>query len=165
MFLNFLDRQATPTLLYLLLLLLIQNLPVPPNLLTPFHLLLTLYYLSTLLTALQTERRIALLGARAPTRWSRTPWNIGMVYDAIQHVRGHSNLEFWQGMFRQYGRGERPFTVEAITAGRRVVLTADEENVKAILATQFGEFGKGPQVRNCFFFSRSWSFREIRWAL
>lgn len=28
-----------------------------------------------------------------------------------------------------------------------MIFTADEENVKAILATQFQEYGKGPQFR------------------
>lgn len=40
-----------------------------------------------------------------------------------------------------------PYTVETITIGGRLVLTADEENVKAILATQFADYGKGPQFR------------------
>ena len=40
-----------------------------------------------------------------------------------------------------------PYTVEAITVGERIIFTADEENVKAILATQFNDFGKGPQFR------------------
>ena len=33
------------------------------------------------------------------------------------------------------------------TFGQRLVFTADEENIKAILATQFREFGKGPRFR------------------
>lgn len=30
----------------------------------------------------------------------------------------------------------------------RLVLTADEENIKAILATQFGDYGKGAQFNS-----------------
>ena len=37
--------------------------------------------------------------------------------------------------------------IESIMMGGRVVLTADEENIKAILATQFGSYGKGPDFR------------------
>ncbi|KAI4726057.1 putative cytochrome 52A4 [Aureobasidium sp. EXF-10728] len=38
-----------------------------------------------------------------------------------------------------------PFTREIRTLGMRLVLTADEENIKAILATQFNDYGKGDQ--------------------
>lgn len=34
-------------------------------------------------------------------------------------------------------------TVEGRVAGRRIVFTADYENIKAILATQFSDYGKG----------------------
>jgi len=30
----------------------------------------------------------------------------------------------------------------------RLILTADEENIKAILATQFGDYGKGAQFNS-----------------
>lgn len=43
--------------------------------------------------------------------------------------------------------GPSRWTIETITLGERVVLTADEENMKAILATQFGSYGKGAQFR------------------
>ena len=35
------------------------------------------------------------------------------------------------------------YTVEACPVGRRIVFTADPENIKAILATQFTDYGKG----------------------
>jgi hypothetical protein len=31
--------------------------------------------------------------------------------------------------------------------GQRIIMTADQENVKAILATQFDDFGKGEKFR------------------
>lgn len=37
--------------------------------------------------------------------------------------------------------------MEAITIRERIIFTSDEENVKAILATQFQDYGKGPQFR------------------
>lgn len=58
-----------------------------------------------------------------------------------------SNAEFWWALFSEHGDRSKPYTVEAITASQRIVFTADEENVKAILATQFSDYGKGPQFR------------------
>ena len=34
-----------------------------------------------------------------------------------------------------------------MTIGQRIIFTSDEENIKAILATQFQDYGKGPQFR------------------
>ena len=34
-------------------------------------------------------------------------------------------------------------TVECTIGGRRMVFTVDPENIRAILATQFGDYGKG----------------------
>ena len=38
--------------------------------------------------------------------------------------------------------------MEAVPGGRRVVFTADPENIKAILATQFNDYGKGEPFHN-----------------
>lgn len=60
----------------------------------------------------------------------------------------HRNHEFWWTNFEKASKGgPSRWTIETITLGERVVLTADEENMKAILATQFGSYGKGPQFR------------------
>ncbi len=51
----------------------------------------------------------------------------------------HQNLAFWRNFL-----SETPaYTREGRVAGRRIVFTADYENIKAILATQFGDYGKG----------------------
>lgn len=53
-------------------------------------------------------------------------------------------LKFWSDTFVRLGRTRvNPYTVEATVAGQRIIMTADQENVKAILATQFDDFGKG----------------------
>jgi hypothetical protein len=57
------------------------------------------------------------------------------------------NHEFWFQIFESYGHTKNPYTVEAITIRERIIFTSDEENVKAILATQFQDYGKGPQFR------------------
>jgi cytochrome P450 len=51
----------------------------------------------------------------------------------------HQNMAGW---LRWFG-GANSWTVEATPGGRRVVFTADPENIKAILATQFNDYGKG----------------------
>lgn len=48
-------------------------------------------------------------------------------------------MELWQAFFADIGG----WTGETSTAGRRTILTADPENIKAILATQFSDYGKG----------------------
>ena len=51
----------------------------------------------------------------------------------------HKNLELWRWIFDQVDG----WTAESRLMNRRLVFTADPENIKAILATQFGDFGKG----------------------
>lgn len=50
----------------------------------------------------------------------------------------HTNLDAWQAFF-----APNKWTVEAAPAGLRCIFTADPENIKAILATQFTDYGKG----------------------
>lgn len=57
----------------------------------------------------------------------------------MQAAASHRNLEWWNGLFHGNGR----WTLEARAVNQRIVLTADPENIKAILATQFSDFGKG----------------------
>jgi hypothetical protein len=51
----------------------------------------------------------------------------------------HKNLEMWRATFASVPG----WTGEIRLIGRRCVFTADPENIKAILATQFGDYGKG----------------------
>jgi hypothetical protein len=50
----------------------------------------------------------------------------------------HTNLEGWQGFFN-----DNKWTSEAAPGGLRCMFTAEPENIKAILATQFTDYGKG----------------------
>lgn len=47
----------------------------------------------------------------------------------------------WRDLFASVG--SNLWTAETRTLGRRLVFTADPENIKAILATQFSDYGKG----------------------
>jgi hypothetical protein len=53
----------------------------------------------------------------------------------------HKNLEAWLGYFSDFGRGG--YTVEGLPGGLRCIFTADPENIKAVLAAQFQDYGKG----------------------
>lgn len=55
----------------------------------------------------------------------------------------YRDLEFWALLFSKLPLG-RSKTVEMTIAGRRFIFTTDPENIKAILSTQFDDYGKGP---------------------
>lgn len=52
------------------------------------------------------------------------------------------DLGFWEWLFGRLPSG-RSKTIELTLARERFIFTADPENVKAILATQFQDYGKG----------------------
>jgi len=54
----------------------------------------------------------------------------------------HNNLVFWEKNFRNWGQPDN-YTTEVSAGGERIIFTADPENIKAILATQFQDYGKG----------------------
>lgn len=51
----------------------------------------------------------------------------------------YQNLTWWRTLFGSINAQ----TGECRIAGRRIVFTIDHENIKAILATQFSDYGKG----------------------
>lgn len=95
--------------------------------------------------SLYIDARIRKLGFRAPTRTSYLPWGIDIAYEVIGHQRRNTTYEMWVNMFKTRCRPGR-YTIEA-GVGERVILTAEPENIKAILATQFKDYGKGEQFR------------------
>jgi cytochrome P450 len=66
---------------------------------------------------------------------------LDFVKRAVTATMKHKNLEMWRELFASIGGNK--WTAETRTLGRRIVFTADPENIKAILATQFGDYGKG----------------------
>ncbi|KAL9093543.1 MAG: hypothetical protein Q9165_003938 [Trypethelium subeluteriae] len=95
-------------------------------------------------------RQIRQLGYEAPERPHYLPWGIDVMWDGIQHLRKQQNLELWQKIFHTWGNKKNPYTVQTKVAGLRILFTSDPENIKAVLATQFNDFGKGEQ------FQREW---------
>jgi cytochrome P450 len=89
--------------------------------------------------------RIRKLGARAPVRKTYFPYGLDMAYEVITFALKDETYAMWVGMFQKWC-GPGRYTIEA-GIGERVLLTADPENIKAILATQFKDYGKGEQFR------------------
>lgn len=118
--------------------------------LTPGYIFLGLiafYLVSRILAAVTLNAKIRRLGSRAPVRTSYFPMGLDMLYQMISYMTKDKNLELWQLMMKKWGKGG--YTIEA-GSGERVILTAEPENIKAILATQFKEYGKGEK------FGRDW---------
>ncbi|KAI9653030.1 MAG: hypothetical protein M1831_006237 [Alyxoria varia] len=99
---------------------------------------------------INTERTIKRLGGHAPVRRTWLPFGLDFVYDIVRHSKKDSNLRFWHKNFMLIGNPANPYTFEVDCGGERIIVTADPENVKAILATQFNDFGKGEE------FNRDW---------
>jgi hypothetical protein len=91
------------------------------------------------------DARIRKLGARAPVRKTYVPYGLDMAYEVITYALKDKSYEMWVGMFEKWC-GPGHYTIEA-GVGERVLLTAEPENIKAILATQFKDYGKGEQFR------------------
>lgn len=95
--------------------------------------------------SLYRDARIRKLGARAPTRTSYLPWGLDLAYDAVSYAMRDETYIMWTTMFEKWC-GPGRYTVEA-GVGERVILTAEPDNIKAILATQFKDYGKGEKFR------------------
>ncbi|KAG8629194.1 hypothetical protein KVT40_003059 [Elsinoe batatas] len=104
------------------------------------------YYFALLLS----EHKIRKLGLHAPKIPDWTPLGLGFTYKAVKANLTHRNYEFWLNSVFKTANPNRPYTTELRVLGLRSILTADEENIKAILATQFGDYGKGPR------FNKDW---------
>ncbi|ORY66209.1 cytochrome P450 [Pseudomassariella vexata] len=78
-------------------------------------------------------------GARARRLRGKLPFGLDIVKAQIDATMNHKNLEMWSNMLSP----EQEYTVEKTIVGRRIVFTAAPENIKAILASQFGDYGKG----------------------
>lgn len=96
---------------------------------------------------IQEERKIRSLGTHAKTIHSWVPFGLGFIARTLRDQRNHNLLSGWYTTFADRS-AVHPFTREIRTIGMRLVLTADEENIKAILATQFGDYGKGAQFNS-----------------
>ncbi|KAF1963320.1 cytochrome P450 alkane hydroxylase-like protein [Byssothecium circinans] len=99
-------------------------------------------------TTLAYNVKLRKLGGRAPIRNSYAPLGLDLLYELITHSIKDQNYELWRKMFAKARPGM--WTLEA-GIGRRVILTAEPENIKAVLATQFKEYGKGEKFHKEWF--------------
>jgi hypothetical protein len=98
---------------------------------------------------LQEERIIRKFGTHAASLKSRAPFGLGFIFHSLVDNGRHALLDRWHVFFADQSR-IHPYTIESRTLGTRIILTADEENIKTVLATKFNDFGKGEQ------FNREW---------
>lgn len=149
MLLSLIDRIWTPTILYLAFAGTTYALRHLTHTLLSYAVFAaaSVYYAQLLSSAVVREHKIDKLGKRAPAERTWTPWNLAVLFRAIWYFTHYRNHEWWWQLFEKNGNKPRSYTAEAIIVGDRIVFTADEENIKAILATQFADFGKGPQFR------------------
>ncbi|KAA8899641.1 cytochrome P450 52A5 [Sphaerosporella brunnea] len=83
-------------------------------------------------------RKIRRLGKRASIIHSRF-FGIDETLKVFEYARKHQNRELWEMRFKEFNN----HTMEVRVLGKRIIMTAEPENVKAVLATQFLDFGKG----------------------
>lgn len=139
-----LDRVWTPTVLYALFAYAIWSARfINEKICLGLLAASTVYYASLVFKAVKHDRLIHRLGNRAPVKRTYYPFGLGLLFEAVWYFSHHRNHEFWWGFFGKY----KSYTVESEVLGGRLVFTADEENIKAILATQFRDYGKGEQFQ------------------
>ncbi|KAK0745966.1 cytochrome P450 [Schizothecium vesticola] len=91
--------------------------------------------------------KLARRGPRANSLRSRLPLGLDIIYNSVQAAMNHRILDQW----RMYLSPSNNWTAETRIVARRIIFTAHPDNIKAILATQFNDFGKGAP------FHREWS--------
>lgn len=110
--------------------------------------LAALYISYTVARKFYINAKINKMGARAPVRKSYLPWHIDIIWEAVQSALDDKIYEMWTDMFNKECPTGR-YTVE-LGVVDRLIMTAEPENIKAILATQFKDYGKGEQ------FTKDW---------
>ena len=116
---------------------------------TSLLVLLTIFILYHTITSLRTRSRILHLGSFAPLAAGFLPFGIDATFRHISCTLRNQDLVFWSWLFAHSPSKASP-TVECTAAGQRYVFTAHSENIKAVLATQFDDYGKGEK------FHRDW---------
>ncbi|TVY85472.1 Cytochrome P450 52A1 [Lachnellula suecica] len=87
------------------------------------------------------ERKIRALGGRTRRNPTWYPFDLDIIARAVYATTHYKDYQLWTRWFTT-PKGMN-YTFEAAPLGRRMILTAEPENIKAILATQFTDYGKG----------------------
>ncbi|KAM0242594.1 hypothetical protein ACHAPO_001016 [Fusarium lateritium] len=98
------------------------------------------YCIYSIVCRVDEHRRIRRLGHYGPHMKTYAPWGLDIVARFVASTVKHQNLATWRDdMFGALNS----WTVENRLLGVRTIFTADPANLKAILATQFVDYGKG----------------------
>ena len=109
--------------------------------------IITSFWLYSVIVKLFENRAIIKLGSLAPRVRSYLPLGADVIYRTVRHSNNHTDIDFWNWLFT-WSPNELSKTVEVDLARHRWIFTADPDNIKAVLATQFQDFGKGQQLHN-----------------
>ena len=93
------------------------------------------------------ERRIRRLGLTAPFIKTYLPWGLDMPIKASRKFLRNRAMDAWLDEWKHL-EAEKTlnYTMELrLLSNVRVVMTADPENIKAMLTQQFADYGKGPE--------------------
>ncbi|CAK7219973.1 hypothetical protein SCUCBS95973_003998 [Sporothrix curviconia] len=69
----------------------------------------------------------------------KLPYSLDLIYRTLKAAAEHKNRENWNSIFKSVNSHTAEFRVLT----RRIIFTEDHDNIKAILATQFQDYGKG----------------------
>jgi cytochrome P450 len=92
--------------------------------------------------------RVTSLGAYGPRVPTYLPFDLDFIYKSVKATMARNEINHWNDVM--LGR-EGHLTRECRPFNERFIITVDPENVKAILASQFSDFGKGEP------FHKEWS--------
>ncbi|KAL6690339.1 cytochrome P450 [Trichoderma pleuroticola] len=89
------------------------------------------------------HQKIKSLGSYGPALKPLLPLGLDFVYYGARATLRQQTFELWRDvLFSQF------WTIEMRVLNERVCFTADPENIKAVLATQFQDFGKGKRFHD-----------------
>ncbi|ESZ95572.1 putative Cytochrome 52A4 [Sclerotinia borealis F-4128] len=103
--------------------------------------LIVIFTLVKVTQLIQRELKIKSLGGHARRVKTWIPFDLDLIARSVNHSLHDRNLQAWLAFFK--GQNDFRYTVEANPGGQRTIFTAEPENIKAILATQFTDYGKG----------------------
>ncbi|KAI1394230.1 cytochrome P450 52A11 [Hypoxylon trugodes] len=106
--------------------------------------IVVVFALLKIIGSIDEETKLRRLGAHGPRLKSNMPFGFDIIKKQVVATMNHKNYEVFLELL-----GDAPdYTAEGRVLGKRLVTTADPENIKALLATQFADFGKGEQFHS-----------------
>lgn len=103
--------------------------------------LLAASWLYFALVKLFENRAITELGSLAPRVRTCLPFGADVAYRTVRRRKDATGIDFFNWLFSWSPTHSK--TIEVDIVRQRWIFTADPDNIKAILATQFQDFGKG----------------------